>query len=110
MVVDPSVVSKEITQREYIGTEYAKEYQKAELHRFMHISNDQSTASDATKMTLDEIDDVGGATGDTNIDIYQRYNFKIKKGNDLPIMVSKDNILKKLEENPVIVLQGATGK
>lgn len=108
-VVDPSVVSNEIAQREYIGTDYAKEFQKAELLRFKHISNNTSTISDGSKMTLDEIDDLG-ASCDTNIDVYQRYNFRIKKESNLPIMMSKDNILKKLEESPVIVLQGATGK
>lgn len=112
MIPDPTVVSNEIAQREHIGTDYAKEFQKAELQRFKHISNDQSTTSD-TKMTLDEIDDLEATNNtniDTNIDIYQRYNFKIKKENNLPIMKSKDNILKKLEESPVIVLQGATGE
>lgn len=109
MVPDPSVVSNEIAKREYIGTEYAKEFQKEELRRFKPISNDQSSTSDITKITLDEIDDLG-ATGDANIEVYQRYNFKRKPTNNLPIMMSKDNILKKLEESPVIVLQGATGK
>lgn len=109
MIADTTVVSNEITQREYIGTEYAKEIQKAELRRFKHISDDQASTSDMSKITLDEIEDMG-ATCDSNNEIYKKYNFNNKKPNNLPIMMSKDIILQKLEESPVIVLQGATGK
>lgn len=109
MVVDPNILTTEIAPREHIGTEYAKEFQKAEIRRFREISNDQSTISDATRMnTLDEIDDLG-PTGDENIDVYQRYDFKNKKPNKLPIMLSREKILKELEENSVVVLEGCTG-
>lgn len=109
MVADTTVVSSEITKREHIGTEYAKEFQKDELRRFKLISDDQSSTSGVSKLTLNEIEDLG-ANCDANNEIYKKYNFKIKRSNNLPIMMSKDIILQKLEKSPVIVLQGATGR
>lgn len=44
-----------------------------------------------------------------NDSVYTDYNFDHRQFNELPIMSYRDKILKTINENSVVILQGATG-
>lgn len=51
---------------------------------------------------------VGSNDGQSTDDVYTRYKFNRTMPN-LPIITIKDKILRTIEENPVVILDGATG-
>ncbi|XP_052896489.1 probable ATP-dependent RNA helicase spindle-E [Anopheles moucheti] len=108
-----------IPERQLHGTEYAKELVKKEESRIM-ADWARDTIPKTTASRMDDVDDVSSmAEEDTEHlnhvrakelmePIFSRYNLMMKS-NNLTIHRSKEQILKTIRENPVVVIQGATG-
>uniref|UniRef100_A0A182RT96 Probable ATP-dependent RNA helicase spindle-E n=1 Tax=Anopheles funestus TaxID=62324 RepID=A0A182RT96_ANOFN len=108
-----------IPERPVQGTDYAKEIVKQEESRIMaDWARDTLPKPSASRM--DEVDDLSSMAEEDSEHlnlvrakelmepIFRRYNLTVSS-NRLTIHQSKEQILKAIRENPVVVLQGATG-
>uniref|UniRef100_A0A182VRC5 Probable ATP-dependent RNA helicase spindle-E n=1 Tax=Anopheles minimus TaxID=112268 RepID=A0A182VRC5_9DIPT len=108
-----------IPERPVQGTEYTKEIVKEEESRIM-ADWASDTVQKPTASRMDEVDDMSSMAEEDSehlnhvrakelmAPIFSRYNLTVHS-NNLTIHRSKEQILKAIRENPVVVLQGATG-
>uniref|UniRef100_A0A182QQ54 Probable ATP-dependent RNA helicase spindle-E n=1 Tax=Anopheles farauti TaxID=69004 RepID=A0A182QQ54_9DIPT len=108
-----------VPMREHKGTEYAEKYNKAEETRLMkgwiEEALNKSSASYAddddgmSSLIEEDSDHLQRVRAKELMEpLFSRYNFTVNP-NRLTIHASKQNIVKAIRDNPVVVLQGMTG-
>ncbi|XP_059618224.1 probable ATP-dependent RNA helicase spindle-E [Phlebotomus argentipes] len=98
---------------------YAEKHQEHEMRLMRHVKDEETFMNcdgddDAEDGVQSEDESMAGAEGGAfggrqNDDLYQRYNFETKITPRLPIAKHRTEIMKTLEQNDVVVIEGATG-
>uniref|UniRef100_A0A182VKH7 Probable ATP-dependent RNA helicase spindle-E n=1 Tax=Anopheles merus TaxID=30066 RepID=A0A182VKH7_ANOME len=108
-----------LPERAHQGTEYAEKFCREEEARLMEGWVDE-TLNKSTASRLEQVDDMSSVMEEDTQHLqrvrakelmeplFSRYNFTVTP-NRLTIHQSKQDILKAIRENPVVVLQGMTG-
>uniref|UniRef100_A0A182T323 Probable ATP-dependent RNA helicase spindle-E n=1 Tax=Anopheles maculatus TaxID=74869 RepID=A0A182T323_9DIPT len=115
-----NIDTQTIPVRRVQGTEYAKAIVKQEEARVMSDWAADDKLNKSTGSRMDDVDDASSIAEEDDEHlgrvrakelmepIFSRYNLTVTP-NKLTIHQSKEHILKTIRENPVVVLQGATG-
>ncbi|XP_065082926.1 probable ATP-dependent RNA helicase spindle-E [Ochlerotatus camptorhynchus] len=120
-VVEDKTMFNKMPEREKMGKEYAGKYIKEEESQLINAFLDEAAGPSTSRTSnLEDVDDESSMADEDEehtkalkakemmLPLFQKYNFTLKQ-NKLPIRYSKDEILTRIRENPVIVLEGPTG-
>ncbi|EDW66733.1 probable ATP-dependent RNA helicase spindle-E [Drosophila virilis] len=101
-------------KREKIGTDYVNEIVEKEKQLMNKLVDGQSVAK--RNRTLDELD---SDDEEENMQeqpsvrsdeaYYEKYRFDLNRNKNLPIYAQREQIMKAIRENPVVILKGETG-
>lgn len=120
-VVEDKTLFNKMPEREKMGKEYAGKFIKEEESQLINAFLDEAAGPSTSRTSnLEDVDDEMSLADEDEehakalkakemmLPLFQKYNFTLKP-NKLPIRHTKDDILSRIRENPVVVLEGPTG-